>query len=585
MPLIYSFFLALAGAAALTPVVIALARKRGWVVQPREDRWHRSPTAVYGGVAIYAAFLISFALLGPRHAQGLALVACASAMFLIGLIDDIRDLKPQVKFLAQLLVAIVAVTLGLSFKLLPWPWLNVPLTLLWLVGVTNAVNILDNMDGLSSGVALVAGSMLAAIAFMRGFPEMGLIAAGLAGAAGGFLIYNFNPAKIFMGDCGSLFLGFTLAGCTIMGSGGASPLTLSLLIPVGVLVVPLFDTTLVTFQRTSHGRSIAQGGRDHSSHRLVFLGMSERKAVLVLILISMAGGLGSLLLQYVSTLMAVVILALAVVVFVFFGIFLGGVKVYDANARPTQRWQSPLLGRVLMYKKQILQIVVDMLLISAAYSASWLLRFEGRLAPDQMYLLTHSLPWVLGAKFLALWVFGVYRGDWRYVSVHSMIQLGKAVIVGSLLTVLALVVLYRFEGFSRAAAIIDLILCFMFLAGSRSLIRVFTESVSHKKGTPVIIMGAGDGGQMLLKELRNNPSLPYVAVGFVDDDPAKRGLEINGIHVLGARQDLPQLIDKHQAERVFIAILSSPMEGFEDVAAMCQEAGVDCTRIQPMIKL
>ncbi len=585
MELVYCFALALAAAALLTPAVIVLARRRGWVVEPREDRWHRKPTAVYGGVAIYLAFVAAYLVLGPWDQQGLIVACCASAMFLVGLIDDIFDLKPQVKFLAQLLVAIAAVALGLSFKLLPWPWLNVPLTLLWLVGVTNAVNILDNMDGLSSGVALVAGVMLAAISFSRGGPEMGLIAAALAGSAGGFLIYNFNPAKIFMGDCGSLFLGFTLAACTIMGSGGASPLTLSLLVPVGVLVVPLFDTSLVTFQRTTHGRSIAQGGRDHSSHRLVFLGLSERKAVLLLLLISLAGGLGALLLQYVSALVAVVILALAVVLFVFFGVFLGGVKVYDATAAPAARWQSPLLARVMLHKKQLLQILADLLLLSAAYSSAWLLRFEGELSPEQMGLMTSSLPWVLVAKVVALWLFGVYRGEWRYVSVHAMLQLGKALVLGSLLAALAIALIYGFEGFSQTAMVIDFLLAFVLLAGCRFLIRAFTESVAQKKGTPVIIMGAGDGGEMLLRELRNNPALPYVAVGFVDDDPAKKGLVIHGVPVLGSRQDLPALIAQHSVEQVFISILSHPQEGFDDVAALCQEAGAECTRIQPMVRL
>ncbi|MEW5913360.1 MAG: hypothetical protein AB1814_12440 [Thermodesulfobacteriota bacterium] len=584
MKQLFIFALALALAAGLTPLMVLIARRLGWVVQPREDRWHRRPTAVFGGVAIYLAFIVTFAAVGPRDHLSLSLAACASAVFLLGLIDDIFDLKPQMKFLGQLLVAIAAVTLGLRFTFLPWPWLNVPLTLLWLVGVTNAVNILDNMDGLSSGVTLVAASILAVISLMRGSPEVALTAAALAGAAGGFLIYNYNPARIFMGDCGSLFLGFTLAGCTILGAGGASHLTLSLLIPVGVLVVPIFDTTLVTFQRTSHGRSIAQGGRDHSSHRLVFLGLSERKAVLVLILISLAGGLVSFWLQYVSVAVAAVVLALAVVVFVFFGVFLGGVKVYDAKAQPAHRWRSPLLGRVLLYKKQILQILADLLLFAAAYTAAWLLRFEGHLYRDQMALLTHSLPWVLAAKMLALGLFGVYRGDWRYVSVHAMIQLAKALLVGSLIVVAAIAVLYRFQGFSRASMIIDFMLSFMFLAGCRFLIRIFTEAVAHKKGEPVLIMGAGDGGEMLLRELRNNPALPYLPVGFVDDDPAKQGLEIHGIKVLGTRADIPALAAKHQVRRVFIAILSRPEERFQDVHEACAASGVECTRIQPIIK-
>lgn len=585
MDLLIIFGLSLALAAGLTPLVILASRRMGWVVEPREDRWHKKPTAVYGGVAIYLAFAGAFIALGPRDELSLALAACASGIFLLGLIDDIFELKPQVKLLGQLIVAIVAVSMGLEFTFIPWPWLRIPFTVFWLVGVTNAVNILDNMDGLSSGVTLVASSVLALISVTRGSPEMGLLAASLAGASGGFLIYNFNPAKIFMGDCGSLFLGFTLAGCTIMGSGGASNLLLALVVPVGVLVVPLFDTTLVSFQRSSHGRSIAQGGRDHSSHRLVFLGLSERKAVVVLLLICAAGGLGAMLLVQLSTLVTVVILAMVMVCLVFFGVFLGDVKVYVASAKPMDRWQSPVLGRVMLYKKQILQILADLALFSAAYTAAWLLRFEGSLSHDETLLLTRSLPWVLIAKIVSLWFFGVYRGEWRYVSVHAMIQLGKACILGSLLAVLAVVVFYRFELFSRAVIIIDFFLSFLFLAGCRFLLRIFRESVTRKKGVPVLIMGAGDGGELLLRELRNNPDLPYVPVGFVDDDPAKQGLVIHGIKVLGAREDICDLVGQHQVERVFISILSRPDDPFSEVLDACAQCGVECSRIQPIIKL
>ncbi len=585
MDLLTIFGLSLALAAGLTPLVILAARRLGWVVEPREDRWHQKPTAVYGGVAIYLSFIISFFILGPLEGLPLVLAGGATAMFLLGLADDIFELKPQLKFLGQLLVAMVAVSLGLSFDIFPWPWLNVPFTVLWLVGVTNAVNILDNMDGLSSGVALVAGGILAVIGLVRGSPEMGILAAALAGASAGFLIYNFNPAKIFMGDCGSLMLGFVLAGCTVLGAGGASHLTLSLLIPVGVLVVPLFDTTLVSFQRTSHGRSIAQGGRDHSSHRLVFLGLSEKKAVLLLLAISLACGLLSLALQYVPPLLAAVIIVLAAVVFVFFGVFLAGVKVYEGEQKPRRRWLNPTLGRLLLFKKQLLQITADLLLFSAAYVSAWLLRYEGHLDGEQMALLTRSLPWVLAAKMISLWLFKVYRGEWRYVSVHAMIQLGKACVLGSLLAVLALVLLFNFELYPRSVIIIDFILGFVLVGGCRFLLRIFTESVASKKGVPVLIMGAGDGGAMLLRELRNNPGLPYRPVGFVDDDPAKQGLVIHGIKVLGTRADLADLAGRHGVEKVFIAILSSPEEPFSEVVAACEECGVECARIQPIIKL
>ncbi len=590
MHLIYPFILALATAALVTPLIVWLARKKGWVVAPRQDRWHKKPTAIYGGVAIFVAFGVSFLLTGPHPPNHWVLAAGGGAMFLVGLVDDIWEMKPQVKFLAQLIIAIAAVSMGVDLEreVIPWAWLAVPLAVFWLVAVTNAVNILDNMDGLSSGVVFVAGACLAVGSIVNHFPQVGHLAAMLAGAALGFLFYNFNPAKIFMGDCGSLFLGFTLAGVTILSANttaGASSLALSVLIPLGALVVPIFDTTLVTFQRTSHGRSIAQGGRDHSSHRLVFLGLSERKAVLLLLGISLLGGLGSLVLvRYASPLTAMVVVALIVVGLVFFGLYLGEVEVYDGQVRQ-RRWRLPVLAGLVMYKKQILQIAVDTALLAAAYVAAWLLRFEGGLNPWQEHLIAQSLPLLLAVKLASLWFFGTYRGQWRYISVHDYLQLVKACLAGSLVLVLLLVILYRFAEYSRAVMIIDFFLAYLFLAGSRSLIRVFREKVRGHQGMPVLIVGAGDGGELLLRELRNNPSYPYLPVGFIDDDPHKLGQVIHGIKVLGSRRELERLIRKHGAQRVFISILSAPPEGFEDVFETCRRLGIECTRIQPIIKL
>ena len=166
---------------------------------------------------------------------------------------------------------------------------------------------------------------------------------------------------------------------------------------------------------------------------------------------------------------------------------------------------------------------------------------------------------------MVFWVFGLYRGQWRYISVHDMVQIGKAAAISSLLFVLLLVVVYRFQGFSRAVMVIDAFLAFMFVAGSRSLIRVFRESLRGKKGVPVIIMGAGDGGEMLLREIRNNPQHGYQPVGFLDDDPAKKGARIHGVPVLGTRAEAGRFIAEHQAGRVFIAILSAKKADFPDL--------------------
>ncbi len=591
MILLTPFAIALVLAAGLTPLAIWLARRMGWVVQPRQDRWHQKPTAVFGGTAIFAAFAVTFLLGGPHPQTHWWLMACGTAMFALGLVDDALDLKPQLKFLAQLIVAVVAVSRGVSLDtaVIPWPWLSIPLAVIWLVGVTNAVNILDNMDGLSSGVVLVSGSALALGSVLNHYWEVGPLAAGLAGAAAGFLIYNFNPAKIFMGDCGSLFLGFMLAGVTILSTNtaaGASHLVLTLLIPLGALVVPIFDTTLVSFERTSHGRSIAQGGRDHSSHRLVFLGLSERKAVLLLLLISALGGAGSLVLvRFATPMIAVVVVSVLAVGLIFFGVYLSDVKVYEQQPSGVRRWRSPVLNTLILHKKQLLQITADLVLLSAAYTAAWLLRFEGRLTSWEMGLLAQSLPWLLAAKLSTLWLFGLYRGEWRYVSVHEVVQILKACISGSLLFVLLLVVFYRFEWYSRAVLVIDFLLAYLFMIGSRSLIRIFREKVRGREGVPVLIMGAGDGGELLLRELRNNSRLPYRPVGLIDDDLAKQGRVIHGVKVLGDRESIEGLIQRHGVRRVFISILSAQEADFEDVFETCRRLGVRCDRIQPIIQI
>jgi UDP-GlcNAc:undecaprenyl-phosphate GlcNAc-1-phosphate transferase len=584
------FAIAFLVSVCLTPVVIFLARKMDWVVQPRDDRWHKKPTAVYGGVGIFVAFLVAFLTTGSYAREFWVLAGSAGLLFLLGLLDDTREMKPQVKFLAQLLVALLAVSQGVSLdsSLIPWAWLEIPLAVLWLVGITNAVNILDNMDGLSSGVVFISSLVLALGAWLSGCTDgVCSLAAVLAGAALGFFIYNFNPAKIFMGDCGSLFLGFTLAGLALLSTGTtahASQTAFAVLVPLGALVVPIFDTTLVSFQRSTHGRSIAQGGRDHSSHRLVFLGLSKRKAVLLLLAISALGGFIILLLsRYATILTAIVVLVLLLVGLLFFGVYLGEVKVYDSARKKLRK--GAVLSGLVMHKKQLLQIVADLLLLSAAYTASWLLRFDGVLVPGEMKILAKSLPILLAIKMACFWFFGLYRGQWRYLSVYDIIQIIKACFLGSLIHVLALVILFRFEGYSRAVMIIDMLLAFVFVAGARSLIRVFREKVRGVTGIPVLIMGAGDGGELLLRELHNNPNLKYIPVGFVDDDPSKQGSVIHGIHVLGDRDAIPALIKKHNVERVFISILSSKKHNFDDVFDVCKELGIPCTRIQPMIKL
>jgi UDP-GlcNAc:undecaprenyl-phosphate GlcNAc-1-phosphate transferase len=606
------FALALGISLILTPGVISGARRTGFMVQPREDRWHTKPTALLGGVAIFIAFAVTFWIFFPgwpaRPELGFwdvilwanrptvpepsvlpGLFGCAAAMFLIGLVDDLRPLRPQLKFILQLLVAIAAVIIGIQVKLIPWALIAIPLTLFWLAGITNAVNILDNMDGLAPGTALIAAFFLAFFAHLGGNQTVALAAAVLAGAVLGFLPYNFNPARIFMGDCGSLFLGFTLAALAIVGTWqNVTHLVLTLLIPLAVLVVPIFDTALVSFERSRAGRSIAQGGRDHSSHRLVFLGLSERRAVIVLLAISFLFGLGALLLvQYAGLFASLTVLAIMSVPLLFFGVFLSGVRVY--SDRPSRRInrRSPV-GLLILHKKQLLQISVDLLLVTAAYFAAYQLRFEGR-TETILNLFTKSAPLVIGAKLVTFTVFGLYRGQWRYASIHDLIRVSQAVVVASLVSLGLVIIAWHFAGFSRAVFIIDLVLCLMFVGGSRLLLRIYVEYFRSlgvdRHAEPVLIMGAGDGGEMLLRELKNNDTFRFNVVGFIDDDLKKKGLTIHGVPVLGSREEIPDLVTKRGVRRVFIAILSQPGGQFQDLIESCGRLGIQCHRIQPILDL
>ena len=287
---------------ALTPAVRALARRGGIVAKPKSDRWHTRPTAMLGGVAIAIAVLGSLLLL-PQTRENVIVMAASAALFVVGLADDFLHIKPYQKLIGQLLGAAAVVALGL---ILPWTAsyvVNVLITLFWLVGITNAVNMLDNMDGLAAGVCAIAAAFLA-INFYAGeqLPQA-LMLIAFAGALVGFLVYNRHPASIFMGDCGSMFVGFFLAASVLAagtGSGRSRSVAAVLAVPVLVLVVPIFDTTLVTLLRKLAGRPASQGGRDHTSHRLVALGLSEKHAVWMLYTFAFAAGALAMLVRHAT---------------------------------------------------------------------------------------------------------------------------------------------------------------------------------------------------------------------------------------------------------------------------------------------
>jgi len=283
-------------AVAVTPLARRIAFRAGMIDQPAARKQHAIPTPLLGGAAIYLAFVISLFILGDRLYvnQVAGILLGATLVSFLGLWDDRHPLRPGVKLAGQVLAALILVVTDVRVNATPWVWLNIVITLVWVVGITNAVNFLDNMDGLSAGIAGIAAGFFLLFAATSKQYLVGVLAAALLGACIGFLFYNFNPARIFMGDTGSLFLGFMLAAVGIKLRFPDNSSFVTWMVPVLVLAVPIFDTTLVTISRLRRGLNpLTTPGKDHISHRLARITGSTREAVLLCYLLGGICGMGA----------------------------------------------------------------------------------------------------------------------------------------------------------------------------------------------------------------------------------------------------------------------------------------------------
>ncbi len=292
------FLTALTLAAISTPLIRRLAVWTGFVDMPAGRKLHSAPMPLLGGLAIAASALIAFLLLVsilPITFQATSVIGAVLActiIILVGLVDDRRHLPAWLKFSGQLIAALILVYAGVQVRLNIPTWLNIAVTIIWLVGITNAMNFMDNMDGLSAGVSGVAAAFILLLATFNNQHLVAALAAGILGACLGFLRYNFKPARIFMGDAGSMFLGFLLAVLCIQLRFPDNVNFVTWMVPVFIMGLPIFDTSLVIISRTRrHVNPLTTAGKDHSSHRLVNRGFSQREAVLILYLIAGAFGM------------------------------------------------------------------------------------------------------------------------------------------------------------------------------------------------------------------------------------------------------------------------------------------------------
>ena len=333
---IVPFLLALFISFISTPLVRKLAFRVGALDIPKDERRvHKEPMPLIGGLAIFIAVVIVILIFLPLDKTSLAILMGGTLIVMSGIIDDLMDLSPRAKFAFQIAAGLILILgdvkvdfitnpFARSGSLIHLNWLSIPITLFWVVGITNTLNFIDGLDGLSAGVAIISSLSLMLVASKFGFTNIIIVSAAMAGACLGFLPFNFNPAKIFMGDTGALFLGFMLAAISIEGVM-KSVATIAIVAPILILGVPIFDTTFAICRRLLNGQSIAAADKGHLHHRLLNRGYSQRKSVLILYGVSALFGIFAVLISMANSKQAVFLslgmFVIAVLVAIKIGLF------------------------------------------------------------------------------------------------------------------------------------------------------------------------------------------------------------------------------------------------------------------------
>ena len=559
---------------ALVPILRALASRAGIVARPSAGRWHQRPTPLLGGVAIAIVVIGGGLTMEPSASLTLTLT-CATLMACVGLADDLLDLKSSTKLVFQIILASVFVYAGHRLQWTNSLTIDTLLTLVWIVGITNALNLLDNMDGLAAGVGMVACvSLLMTLIGDAPTPEAQLLAM-LLGALGAFLVFNSHPASIFMGDAGSLFTGLVLAAASVAPGHNVGPRELLSVVaaPVMVLFIPIFDTTFVVIARILSGRRPSQGGRDHSSHRLVAMGLSERAAVVVLWALAAIGGLIGVGVHLVSTAFAGVIAGVFVIGMTLFAAYLAGVRVYEDGPAVQSRGLTPVVVD-FMHKRRVLEVLLDLSLVCVAYYSAYRLRFDSRQFDVAFPNFLHSLPIVIASQILVLLVLGAYRGMWRHFGMMDAVVFAKSVALGTLASVAIVVGLNDGLPVPGAVFVIYAALLMLLLTGSRASFRLMTEFISRRaSGRRVVIYASGQDEQLAVHRLATIAQRPRRVLGFFEDSPGAR-TRIEGYPVLGGYGDLLDMIAAGRTDDVIVSVQDVSDGRLEELAEHCSAHNV-----------
>jgi UDP-GlcNAc:undecaprenyl-phosphate/decaprenyl-phosphate GlcNAc-1-phosphate transferase len=553
---------------ALTPLAKDLAIRLKIVALPCEESGHPEPTGALGGVAIVIAILAALAVAGTLPSW--TLVAGTLALLGVGIVDDAIALRPSRKLVAQFAVVALYLSSVPAPGVTRWPILNLALAGFWMVAVINAFNLVDGLDGLAAGVGIAAGGAVGAVAWWSHDIPLAAASAAVAAALGGFLIYNFHPASIFMGDSGALPMGFLLGAMALQGASLEQNSRLARAVfPVLVLLVPLLDTAIVTVSRLATGNPISRRGLDHSHHRLLMLGLTVRRAVMVSWCLAAAGALcaaaqSRLPHAYLLSLLPFVIAIIGVI-----GLFMIDLS-FEARAPGITYGYVQGVARYILslaYKRRLAEAVLDLALIPAAYFGACLLRRDFVIDDQFVLSMVRSLPVFLVASYLAFALTGVYRGMWRYAGLADVVRFANgSLLAGLMIAVASMAIPMNVSG---SILILYVVLLFNLLVLTRLSFQMLRHAVTRfaLPTERAVIVGAGQLGEAAVRFIFAAGSGRTRLVGFVDDDVFKAGKLVHGHRVLGPLDELARIHAETRFHRIFIAVSALPEDRLAVVSA------------------
>jgi UDP-GlcNAc:undecaprenyl-phosphate GlcNAc-1-phosphate transferase len=551
----------------------------GVLVSPRPDRWHRHPTPTFGGIGVLLGVVIA-----SVAARGLSLALAPMlltgiALFWIGWYDDWAPMSAIAKMVTSLAAAAFFVMLLTGFVTTPAMAALTILAILAFAGIVNAVNLLDNMDALAGGLSALAALGLAAAFRAELGPDLVTILVALAGALVGFLWWNRPPAQLFMGNCGSLCVGGILAGSATVAvarAGTAQALGAAALI----LVVPLFDSAFVILLRRLAGRSATRGNIDHTSHRLVAAGFSERAALASLLVLGVVGAAAGCLAR---TSGATWLIAGSVAVgLALLAVSLARVPAYGGeDFRALQNASFAPLLNDLTFRWHAGEVLLDVVLITLCYYMAYRVRFDRDTVAPFLASFSRSLPAIVGCQLAALYASGLYGRSWSAFGLPDAATVVRAVAGGGVLSVLAVTYLFKFEAFSRSVFIIDAVLLVSAIVVSRSSVQMFRHLAArtNPRRQRVAIYGAGTLGQLLAREFLVNDAWCRHPVAFVDDDRWKRSRRIMGVPVKGGADDLETILAEAAVDELLISTPAIGQDCEARARAICARHQVTVRRL------